>query len=194
MLPYEQNIEKPIKPFSSTTHQFPNALSLSLSLCAMAPPPTMKAMASLLLLTLIMLTTSEWSPIPAAQASAVTPRFGPLSRILLPMGKILIHLCMCMYVYMCVCVCVCVCLSIHVLLLVSNASDYIALDDDEFGVDCPGSCNVRCSLAGVAKRCIRYCMICCNQCQCVPPGTVGNKEVCPCYNNWKTQQGGPKCP
>ncbi|GAU14164.1 hypothetical protein TSUD_169900 [Trifolium subterraneum] len=22
----------------------------------------------------------------------------------------------------------------------------------------------------------------------------GNKAVCPCYNNWKTQQGGPKCP
>ncbi|OMO96012.1 Gibberellin regulated protein [Corchorus capsularis] len=22
----------------------------------------------------------------------------------------------------------------------------------------------------------------------------GNKAVCPCYNNWKTKEGGPKCP
>ncbi|KAJ0098421.1 hypothetical protein Patl1_21912 [Pistacia atlantica] len=22
----------------------------------------------------------------------------------------------------------------------------------------------------------------------------GNKQVCPCYNNWKTKEGGPKCP
>ncbi|CAL1392130.1 unnamed protein product [Linum trigynum] len=33
-----------------------------------------------------------------------------------------------------------------------------------------------------------------NKCLCVPPGYYGNKAVCPCYNNWKTQQGGPKCP
>ncbi|KAJ0263711.1 hypothetical protein HA466_0021810 [Hirschfeldia incana] len=25
-------------------------------------------------------------------------------------------------------------------------------------------------------------------------GTYGNKQVCPCYNNWKTKLGGPKCP
>ncbi|XVE83779.1 hypothetical protein DITRI_Ditri16bG0114000 [Diplodiscus trichospermus] len=28
----------------------------------------------------------------------------------------------------------------------------------------------------------------------VPPGYYGNKAVCPCYNNWKTKEGGPKCP
>ncbi|CAH8356437.1 unnamed protein product [Eruca vesicaria subsp. sativa] len=33
-----------------------------------------------------------------------------------------------------------------------------------------------------------------SHCLCVPPGTYGNKQVCPCYNNWKTQLGGPKCP
>ncbi|KAK8942164.1 Gibberellin-regulated protein 13 [Platanthera guangdongensis] len=22
----------------------------------------------------------------------------------------------------------------------------------------------------------------------------GNKGVCPCYNNWKTKRGSPKCP
>ncbi|KAK8672635.1 hypothetical protein V6N13_111000 [Hibiscus sabdariffa] len=26
------------------------------------------------------------------------------------------------------------------------------------------------------------------------PGYYGNKAVCPCYNNWKTKEGGPKCP
>ncbi|OIV93348.1 hypothetical protein TanjilG_08761 [Lupinus angustifolius] len=25
-------------------------------------------------------------------------------------------------------------------------------------------------------------------------GTYGNKEECPCYNNWKTKEGAPKCP
>ncbi|KAE8098698.1 hypothetical protein FH972_016742 [Carpinus fangiana] len=28
----------------------------------------------------------------------------------------------------------------------------------------------------------------------IPTGTYGNKESCPCYNNWKTKRGGPKCP
>ncbi|XXG87645.1 hypothetical protein AAC387_Pa11g2280 [Persea americana] len=32
------------------------------------------------------------------------------------------------------------------------------------------------------------------KCLCVPPGFYGNKSVCPCYNNWKTKNGGPKCP
>ncbi|CAB4290004.1 unnamed protein product [Prunus armeniaca] len=35
---------------------------------------------------------------------------------------------------------------------------------------------------------------CCAKCLCVPPGTYGNKQFCPCYNNWKTKRGGPKCP
>ncbi|KAJ6700076.1 GIBBERELLIN-REGULATED PROTEIN 13 [Salix purpurea] len=35
---------------------------------------------------------------------------------------------------------------------------------------------------------------CCAKCLCVPAGTYGNKQSCPCYNNWKTKRGGPKCP
>ncbi|KAL8160842.1 hypothetical protein V2J09_012331 [Rumex salicifolius] len=35
---------------------------------------------------------------------------------------------------------------------------------------------------------------CCAKCLCVPPGYYGNKQFCPCYNNWKTKRGGPKCP
>ncbi|KAI5068456.1 hypothetical protein GOP47_0016801 [Adiantum capillus-veneris] len=51
------------------------------------------------------------------------------------------------------------------------------------GFDCSGKCNGRCGAAGARKRCLQMCMICCNKCQCVPPGTVGNKEACPCYAN-----------
>ncbi|KAK4576832.1 hypothetical protein RGQ29_027393 [Quercus rubra] len=39
-----------------------------------------------------------------------------------------------------------------------------------------------------------FCQKCCAKCLCVPPGTYGNKEFCPCYNNWKTKRGGSKCP
>ena len=39
-----------------------------------------------------------------------------------------------------------------------------------------------------------FCQKCCRKCLCVPPGYYGNKAVCPCYNNWKTKEGGPKCP
>ncbi|KAG2614655.1 hypothetical protein PVAP13_3NG245086 [Panicum virgatum] len=44
------------------------------------------------------------------------------------------------------------------------------------------------------KPCFFFCNKCCAKCLCVPPGTYGNKETCPCYNNWKTKKGGPKCP
>ncbi|KAK9183453.1 hypothetical protein WN944_026605 [Citrus x changshan-huyou] len=27
-----------------------------------------------------------------------------------------------------------------------------------------------------------------------PERTYGHKEECPCYNNWKTKEGTPKCP
>ncbi|KAK1259547.1 Gibberellin-regulated protein 12 [Acorus gramineus] len=31
-------------------------------------------------------------------------------------------------------------------------------------------------------------------CHCVPSGTYGHKEECPCYNNMKTKEGKPKYP
>ncbi|MCO5597532.1 hypothetical protein L7F22_051610 [Adiantum nelumboides] len=58
---------------------------------------------------------------------------------------------------------------------------------------CPGACKYRCSKT-TKKACMFFCQKCCAKCLCVPPGTYGNKQVCPCYNDWKTQQGGPKCP
>ncbi|KAL9424648.1 hypothetical protein AB3S75_031714 [Citrus x aurantiifolia] len=59
---------------------------------------------------------------------------------------------------------------------------------------CPGKCDARCSQTQYRKPCLFFCNKCCKKCLCVPPGYYGNKAVCPCYNNWKTKEGGPKCP
>ncbi|CAN6990496.1 unnamed protein product [Brassica rapa subsp. trilocularis] len=63
-----------------------------------------------------------------------------------------------------------------------------------FCKDCPAACDVRCSATSHKSACLMYCNQCCKKCLCVPSGTYGNKQECPCYNNWKTQEGGPKCP
>ncbi|KAL0435349.1 UNVERIFIED_CONTAM: protein GAST1 [Sesamum radiatum] len=60
--------------------------------------------------------------------------------------------------------------------------------------DCASKCTYRCSKTSFKKPCMFFCQKCCAKCLCVPPGTYGNKQVCPCYNNWKTKRGGPKCP
>ncbi|XP_050907842.1 gibberellin-regulated protein 12-like [Lathyrus oleraceus] len=59
---------------------------------------------------------------------------------------------------------------------------------------CVGACHYRCSATMYKKACLTYCNICCAKCLCVPSGTYGNKEECPCYNNWQTKRGTPKCP
>ncbi|KAJ0972045.1 hypothetical protein J5N97_020004 [Dioscorea zingiberensis] len=61
-------------------------------------------------------------------------------------------------------------------------------------IDCVGKCNYRCSKASRHKMCIRACNTCCQRCHCVPPGTSGNRDVCPCYANMKTHGGRLKCP
>ncbi|KAL6997598.1 hypothetical protein U1Q18_007725 [Sarracenia purpurea var. burkii] len=60
--------------------------------------------------------------------------------------------------------------------------------------ECAPRCVERCSKTAYKKPCMFFCQKCCSKCLCVPPGTYGNKELCPCYNNWKTKTGGPKCP
>ncbi|KAG7962004.1 hypothetical protein I3843_09G043700 [Carya illinoinensis] len=60
--------------------------------------------------------------------------------------------------------------------------------------ECGPRCTQRCSKTAFKKPCMFFCQKCCAKCLCVPPGTYGNKEFCPCYNNWKTKRGGPKCP
>uniref|UniRef100_A0A7N0V2D7 Uncharacterized protein n=1 Tax=Kalanchoe fedtschenkoi TaxID=63787 RepID=A0A7N0V2D7_KALFE len=59
---------------------------------------------------------------------------------------------------------------------------------------CPRQCTRRCSKTQYHKPCMFFCQKCCRKCRCVPPGFYGHKQVCPCYNNWKTKEGGPKCP
>ncbi|XWS37354.1 hypothetical protein CRYUN_Cryun19dG0035700 [Craigia yunnanensis] len=59
---------------------------------------------------------------------------------------------------------------------------------------CPKECTGRCGQTQYHKPCMFFCQKCCAKCLCVPPGYYGNKSVCPCYNNWKTKRGGPKCP
>ncbi|XP_029117841.1 gibberellin-regulated protein 5-like [Elaeis guineensis] len=59
---------------------------------------------------------------------------------------------------------------------------------------CPDKCSYRCSATSHRKPCMSFCIQCCTKCLCVPSGTYGHKEECPCYNNWKTKEGKPKCP
>ncbi|KAK9270260.1 hypothetical protein L1049_025837 [Liquidambar formosana] len=61
-------------------------------------------------------------------------------------------------------------------------------------IDCKSKCDYRCSKASRHKMCIRACNTCCKRCNCVPPGTSGNQDVCPCYANMTTHGGRHKCP
>ncbi|KAL2894834.1 Snakin-2 [Bienertia sinuspersici] len=60
--------------------------------------------------------------------------------------------------------------------------------------DCGVACEARCSLASRQKMCLRACGTCCARCKCVPPGTYGNEDVCPCYATMTTHDGRHKCP
>ncbi|MCD7455754.1 Snakin-1 [Datura stramonium] len=59
---------------------------------------------------------------------------------------------------------------------------------------CDSNCKIRCSKTGRQDRCLKYCGICCEECHCVPSGTYGNKDECPCYRDKKNSKGEPKCP
>ncbi|KAF3334652.1 Snakin-2 [Carex littledalei] len=61
-------------------------------------------------------------------------------------------------------------------------------------IDCKAKCDVRCSKNWKPKMCHRACGTCCERCKCVPSGTSGNKEECPCYANMKTHGNRYKCP
>ncbi|XP_010481220.1 PREDICTED: gibberellin-regulated protein 13 [Camelina sativa] len=75
-----------------------------------------------------------------------------------------------------------------------NSSQYGTTEGSLQPQECGPRCGDRCSNTQYKKPCLFFCNKCCTKCLCVPPGTYGNKQVCPCYNNWKTQTGGPKCP
>ncbi|XP_020222661.1 gibberellin-regulated protein 1 [Cajanus cajan] len=68
-------------------------------------------------------------------------------------------------------------------------SDYFPLY-----IDCPSECNRRCRLSSRPNLCNRACGTCCQRCHCVPSGTYGHYEECPCYANMTTHGGRHKCP
>ncbi|WOG91463.1 hypothetical protein DCAR_0310712 [Daucus carota subsp. sativus] len=61
-------------------------------------------------------------------------------------------------------------------------------------VYCQGKCAYRCHLSSRPNLCNRACGTCCARCNCVPPGTAGNEDVCPCYAHLTTHGGRHKCP
>ncbi|KMZ59187.1 putative Gibberellin-regulated protein 2 [Zostera marina] len=64
----------------------------------------------------------------------------------------------------------------------------------ETTMNCEYECKRRCSKAKRIGFCQRACGTCCERCHCVPPGTHGNTETCPCYAQMKTHDGRLKCP
>ncbi|KAI8533117.1 hypothetical protein RHMOL_Rhmol11G0271100 [Rhododendron molle] len=61
-------------------------------------------------------------------------------------------------------------------------------------MNCKGACATRCSLSSRPNLCNRACGTCCSRCQCVPPGTSGNYDACPCYATMTTRNNQRKCP
>ncbi|KAL3840220.1 hypothetical protein ACJIZ3_024811 [Penstemon smallii] len=94
------------------------------------------------------------------------------------------------------------CLIISTLLFVSfvqahetvKTNEIIGYSAGEQKIDCGAECTRRCQLSSRPNSCHRACGTCCARCNCVPPGTSGNEDVCPCYANMTTHGGRKKCP
>ncbi|KAL9234630.1 hypothetical protein vseg_009482 [Gypsophila vaccaria] len=61
-------------------------------------------------------------------------------------------------------------------------------------INCNYSCAIRCSKSSRKNVCSRACKTCCSRCHCVPPGTSGNHQACPCYARLRTHGNRLKCP
>ncbi|XP_073036669.1 uncharacterized protein [Primulina eburnea] len=62
-------------------------------------------------------------------------------------------------------------------------------------IHCDELCKTRCSLNSRPNLCTRACGTCCARCNCVPPGTFGNREMCgTCYTDMTTHHNKTKCP
>uniref|UniRef100_A0A7C9D5R9 Gibberellin regulated protein n=1 Tax=Opuntia streptacantha TaxID=393608 RepID=A0A7C9D5R9_OPUST len=61
-------------------------------------------------------------------------------------------------------------------------------------IDCKAACIARCSMSKRPNLCQRACGSCCHRCNCVPPGTYGNYDACPCYASLTTRGNRRKCP
>ncbi|KAB2628241.1 gibberellin-regulated protein 1-like [Pyrus ussuriensis x Pyrus communis] len=73
-------------------------------------------------------------------------------------------------------------------------SDLFHQDQRSSDLNCGGACSARCRLSSRPHLCKRACGTCCQRCSCVPPGTAGNLETCPCYATLTTHGGRRKCP
>ncbi|XP_062209438.1 peamaclein-like [Phragmites australis] len=85
-------------------------------------------------------------------------------------------------------------LALLLFLLLASPSLQLSVAGAQF---CDGKCAIRCSKASRHDDCLKYCRICCADCNCVPSGTAGNKDECPCYRDKTTGEGDrkrPKCP
>ncbi|BAT77897.1 peamaclein-like [Vigna umbellata] len=78
-----------------------------------------------------------------------------------------------------------------VFLILSSSFLEISMAGSAF---CDSKCKGRCAKAELKHRCLKFCGICCKKCNCVPSGTYGNKDECPCYRDMKNSKGKGKCP
>ncbi|KAE8729266.1 Snakin-2 [Hibiscus syriacus] len=76
-------------------------------------------------------------------------------------------------------------------MVIKNTVQHSMTDEE---IDCDEACGERCKLSSRPNLCKRACGTCCNRCHCVPPGTSGNYDVCPCYRDMTTHGGRHKCP
>ncbi|KAK3407191.1 hypothetical protein EUGRSUZ_K03283 [Eucalyptus grandis] len=58
----------------------------------------------------------------------------------------------------------------------------------------PEACDYRCLAASHQMPRLFFCSKYCAKCLCVPSGAYGHMEERPCYDNWTTKEGKPKCP
>ncbi|KAK3424916.1 hypothetical protein EUGRSUZ_F01655 [Eucalyptus grandis] len=84
-------------------------------------------------------------------------------------------------------------LVLHLLVEAADATSMLLATSFSFS-DCGAACATRCRLTSRRKMCKRACGTCCARCNCVPPGTSGNEDVCPYYATMTTHGGRHKCP
>uniref|UniRef100_A0A453TDF6 Gibberellin regulated protein n=1 Tax=Aegilops tauschii subsp. strangulata TaxID=200361 RepID=A0A453TDF6_AEGTS len=63
-------------------------------------------------------------------------------------------------------------------------------------LDCPKVCLGRCANNWKNEMCNDKCNVCCQRCNCVPPGTgQDTRHICPCYDQMTNPHNGKlKCP
>ncbi|CAA3024134.1 snakin-2 [Olea europaea subsp. europaea] len=83
---------------------------------------------------------------------------------------------------------------VHAVQTNQATSNAIPQNDSSMKIDCGGACAVRCQLSSRPNLCKRACGTCCARCNCVPPGTSGNYDACPCYASLTTKDNKRKCP